>query len=716
MLLLLPPAYGFDPTLAFPFFKQAVVNLGLLYVPFVVVVLVGTSNAVNLTDGLDGLAIGVTLIAAATYAVFTYIAGNRIVATYLQVPYVSGVGEVAVFCAALVGASLGFLWFNAHPAEVIMGDVGSLSLGAAIGTVAVLAKQEIVLVLVGGVFVVEALSVMLQVASFKLTGRRIFRMSPHPPPLRAGRLGRVEDHRALLDPGDPLRAARPVDLEAAMSDLGAGRDWRRVLVYGLGVSGTAAARLLRSRGVEVLGVDARPPPALALGGLAGDPGFTLRAGAEPESLAELALALPEAAELDAVVLSPGVPPDRPLVADARRRGLPVVAEVELAFPLLTGPVAAITGSNGKSTTTAMTGAMLRAAGRQVEVCGNIGEAVSARVDGSPGRAFVVELSSFQLEAVDTFRPRAAALLNLAPDHLDRHRGMGAYAAAKRRLFARQEAGDVAVLNADDPGSAATEVRARRRLFSRLQPVADGCFLAGEAVVEAAPDAPPTELFGRSDVPVPGAHNLENAMAAALLARALGASPRAVREGLAGFRGLPHRMARVAEHGGVVWYDDSKGTNAAATAKSLVDLPDGRVHLILGGRAKGEDPAVAETLAPLVARKARRVYLIGEAAADLERALAATVAEAAPRERAGTLERAVAAAAAAARPGDVVLLSPACASFDQFENYAHRGERFPRAGGRDRRCRGDGGGGPWPRSSPLTNGCSPSSSSSSAAAW
>jgi phospho-N-acetylmuramoyl-pentapeptide-transferase len=177
-LLALPAGYGFNPTLAFPFFKQVVLNLGLLYVPFVVVVLVGSSNAVNLTDGLDGLAIGVTMIAASTYAVFTYVAGNRVVATYLQVPYVAGVGEVAVFCAALVGASLGFLWFNAHPAEVFMGDVGSLAIGAAIGTVAVLAKQEIVLVLVGGIFVAEALSVMLQVASFKLTGRRILRMSP----------------------------------------------------------------------------------------------------------------------------------------------------------------------------------------------------------------------------------------------------------------------------------------------------------------------------------------------------------------------------------------------------------------------------------------------------------------------------------------------------------------------------------------------------------
>jgi phospho-N-acetylmuramoyl-pentapeptide-transferase len=177
-LLLLPASYGFSPNLVFPFFKAAVLRLGLFYVPFVVLVLVGASNAVNLTDGLDGLAIGATAIAAATYAVFTYVAGNRLIAGYLQVSHVPGVGEVAVYCGALVGASLGFLWYNAHPAEVFMGDVGSLSLGAAIGSVAVLAKQELLLVLVGGLFVLEALSVIIQVASFKLTGRRVFRMAP----------------------------------------------------------------------------------------------------------------------------------------------------------------------------------------------------------------------------------------------------------------------------------------------------------------------------------------------------------------------------------------------------------------------------------------------------------------------------------------------------------------------------------------------------------
>ncbi len=178
LLPLLPADAPFSPTLAFPFLKDLVLNLGVLYVPFVVFVLVGSSNAVNLTDGLDGLAIGATLIAAGTYAIFTYVAGNRVVASYLQVPYVAGAGELTVFCGSLVGASVGFLWFNSHPAEVFMGDVGSLALGGGIGIVAVIAKQELVLALVGGLFVLEALSVILQVASFKLRGKRVFRMAP----------------------------------------------------------------------------------------------------------------------------------------------------------------------------------------------------------------------------------------------------------------------------------------------------------------------------------------------------------------------------------------------------------------------------------------------------------------------------------------------------------------------------------------------------------
>lgn len=468
----------------------------------------------------------------------------------------------------------------------------------------------------------------------------------------------------------------------------------RALVYGLGLSGRAASRLLLALGARVVGVDARPAEALELGELPGQAGFELRAGGEPGELP---------AGVDAVVVSPGVPLDRPLLEEARRRGVPVLAEVELAYPFLDGPLVAITGSNGKSTTTALAGAMLREAAFDVSVCGNIGTPLSAEVDaavvaferprpgagalpggaggaGEPGRSariYVAELSSFQLQAIHRLRPRAAALLNLAPDHLDRHGGLEAYGAAKRRIFENQQPGDVAVVNADDPLVRDTVVRARRRAFSLTGPVDDGCFLergpAGARVVERCPgedSGGARELFRPEDSPLAGEHNLANAMAAALLARALGAPPEACRRGLASFRGLPHRMERVAEAGGVVWYDDSKGTNPAATVGCLAGLADASVHLILGGRNKGAD---LRELAPAVARKARRVYLIGEAAGELEAVLEGT----APLIRAGTLEAAVSRAASTARPGEVVLLSPACASFDQFRDFNDRGDAFQR---------------------------------------
>ena len=445
-------------------------------------------------------------------------------------------------------------------------------------------------------------------------------------------------------------------------DLGAGRRWRRVLVYGLGLSGAAAARLAAARGAAVLGVDARP---------AADLDLDLPAGARFEAWSEDEAARRELpADVEAVVLSPGVPPGRPALVEARRRGLPVIAEIELAFPLLDGPVVAITGSNGKSTTTALAGAMIGSDGRPVEVCGNIGTPLSAVVDGPPGRTFVVEVSSFQLEAIETFRPRAAAWLNLSPDHLDRYASLDDYAAAKARLFERQEAGDVAVVNADDPRTAAAATRARRRAFSRRGAVDDGCFLDGGTVIERAPGEADRPLFAAADLPLAGAHNLENAMAAALLARAVEAPAEAIRGALAGFHGLPHRMVRLDVGGPLTWYDDSKATNIAAAAKSLAGLPDGRVHLVLGGRAKGDDPA---ELAALVGAKARAVYVIGESA----ELFAAALEGAAPVHRAGTLERAVEEAARRAEPGDVVLLAPACASFDQFESYAHRGREFER---------------------------------------
>lgn len=438
----------------------------------------------------------------------------------------------------------------------------------------------------------------------------------------------------------------------------------RALVYGLGLSGLAAARLLRRAGTEVIGFDDRPLPADRLGELAADPGFRLLGRDAPQTLPE---------GVEAVIASPGVPAGRPLLAAARERGIPVVAEVELAWQHLRGKVVAITGSNGKSTTTALAGALLAAAGEPVAVCGNIGLPLSACVEPAaapPGRLFVVELSSFQLEGIASLAPAAAALLNVSPDHLDRHGDLAAYRAAKQRIFAFQGPGDVAVVNADEPGLAPETLAARLRRFSLAGPVEDGCWLDGDRVVERGPGEAPADLFRLADLPLAGRHNLENAMAAALLALAVGASRASLPAALRAFRGLPHRLQRVGERGGVVFFDDSKGTNVGATARSLEGFPAGSVHLILGGRNKGADLAA---LRPSVARAARAVYLIGEASAELAPALDG-VCLVVP---CGTLDLAVARAAAAAGPGEAVLLSPACASFDQFRDFVHRGEEFQR---------------------------------------
>jgi UDP-N-acetylmuramoylalanine--D-glutamate ligase len=437
-------------------------------------------------------------------------------------------------------------------------------------------------------------------------------------------------------------------------------EWRRVLVYGMGRSGLAATRLLRSRGVAVVGIDARRDVMMA--DLDGDPGIELRLGVEDAPLPS---------GIDGVVLSPGVPASSPLVREAEARGVPVIAEVELAFPFLDGTVVAITGSNGKSTTATLTAAMLEEAGRPAVLCGNIGEPLAGQVDGPSGRVFVVELSSFQLETVRRFRADAAALLNVTPDHLDRYADFAAYAAAKARIFERQDESSTAVLNADDPEVAAVGggiARARRRWFSLRGAVEDGCFVNGEAVVEAAPGRPPQELFRVAEMAMVGSHNVENAMAASLLALAAGGDRASLRPVVTRFDGLPHRTRRVRERGGVAWYDDSKGTNVGATQKSLEGFSDGSVHLVLGGLGKGQDFA---PLRDTVRRKAKAVYLIGAAAAEIDAALAGVVTV----RRSGTLERAVASAAAAAQRGDVVLLSPACASFDQFTDFTHRGRRF-----------------------------------------
>lgn len=481
---------------------------------------------------------------------------------------------------------------------------------------------------------------------------------------------------------------------------GGGGVWRHVAVYGLGASGQAALDLLRRHQVEVIAWDDRPRAAFdaaLLARLEDDPGVTLQLEGALVSPADIARVV---ASIDGVVVSPGVPSERPLMRAARDRSLPIIGEVELAFAQLQtdrgtetrtekgraerdrGPhaVIAITGSNGKSTTTALTGALLSAGGWPTSVCGNFGPPFAGEVppaDAAAGaHAFVVELSSFQLEAVDTFRPRAAALLNLSPDHIDRHGDLAAYLAAKARIFARQGSDDIAVLNADDPHASGLPVPGRRRLFSRRGPVTDGCFVDGEHVLEVAPGRTPSTLFAVADVTMPGTHNLENAMAAALLARSLTVPADAIVRAMRGFRGLPHRLQRVAEHDGVRFFDDSKGTNVGATVASLEGFDDHSVHLILGGQTKGAD---FTALCKPVAAKARRVYLIGEAADTLATTLGAGVSDAPIAvEHAGTIEQAVTAACREARAGESVVLSPACASFDQFAGFVDRGRAFQRA--------------------------------------
>ena len=379
---------------------------------------------------------------------------------------------------------------------------------------------------------------------------------------------------------------------------------------------------------------------------------------------------------DWLAISPGVPPDAPAVATARARGLPVLAEIEIAWRIAEAEApgrnrwVAVTGTNGKSTTTTWIAETLRRSGRPVALAGNIGAPLSGFLSESGGRErdFVCEVSSFQLEAIDRFRPDVAVLTNITPDHLDRYPGFGEYAAAKARLFARQRPEDVAILNADDPASSGIPTRARRVLFSRRgRPAGQGAWLEqGEIVSDAAGDR--HAVVSADRLALPGAHNLENALAVVAAAECLGAPAESIADALTRFQGLPHRTELVAESGGVRYVDDSKGTNVDAAAKSLEGFADGSVLLILGGRDKHGDFA---SLRELAARKARIVLTIGEAAETIESALAG----AAPLERAGTMEKAVARAAALARPGDTVLLSPACASFDQYGNFEERGRHF-----------------------------------------
>ena len=438
-----------------------------------------------------------------------------------------------------------------------------------------------------------------------------------------------------------------------------------VVVVGLARSGVAAALLLAGRGEAVVATDRKGP-----GELQEEVLRLQAAGVKLELGSHEAATFARASK---VVVSPGVPFDLPELQVARRAGIPVLAEIEMAFEYLKGTVAAVTGTKGKSTTTAALGAMLKEAGRDARVGGNIGEALSSLVDGSTDdTVFAVEVSSFQLEGILRFRPRVAVFLNLSADHLDRHPSFEAYKAAKARIFENQERGDFAGVNAYDSQVLALAHAGRAQVVTfspQGVPPGDGAFFAG-GVARLRRGGKEEALFALTDVQLRGAHLASDLLAAATAARLLGASAEAIARAVRAFRGVEHVLEHVATLDGVDYYNDSKATNVDAAEKSLAAFPR-PVLLILGGRYKGGDFAL---LAPALRAHGKRVLAIGEAQERIARSLQAVV----PVDRASSLEDAVERAQAAAAPGDVVLLAPACSSFDMFRDYADRGRRFKEA--------------------------------------
>jgi UDP-N-acetylmuramoylalanine--D-glutamate ligase len=436
---------------------------------------------------------------------------------------------------------------------------------------------------------------------------------------------------------------------------------KRVTVAGAARSGIAASSLLARRGARVTLSDTRAdvPEARPLTAV----GVALEFGGHRAETF---------ADADLVVLSPGVPPEQPAIDAARRRGVPVIGELELASRWLRGRIVAITGTKGKSTTTELTGRILEAAGHKVAVGGNIGAPLSAQVDlSTPDTFHVVEASSFQLEAIETFHPWVAVMLNFSPDHLDRHPTVGAYAAAKARIFENQQSGDWAVVNADDPGVAemARKGRATVRRFARKGPIAEGTAIEEGWIVDRR-GSRTERLVPLDAVHLLGPHLVDDVMAAATVGTIAGAAPAAMTAAVESFEGLEHAMELVADVAGVRFVNDSKATNVESALRSIESFDTGLVP-IMGGRFKGGDLRILR--APLAAR-ARAVVAIGEATARLHEALAGAV----PVHDAASLDEAVKKAFGLASPAGVVLLAPACASFDMFRDYAERGRRFKEA--------------------------------------
>ena len=437
---------------------------------------------------------------------------------------------------------------------------------------------------------------------------------------------------------------------------------KRVLVVGLGKSGVASALFLKKQGARVTVSDTKSGdelrneiPVLL------DHGITVETGGHGDRTFR---------GQDLIVVSPGVPVDAPPLAQARALGESVIGEVELAAQFLPGPIVAITGSNGKTTTTTLAGEIMTAGGFPTLVGGNIGTpAISLAERATPESVIVLEVSSFQLETIQTFRPKVAVILNVTPDHLDRHRTFENYTNAKARVFENQQASDFTVLNADDPTCVAMAARTRAQVFwfSRQKEVQRGAWVRdGNVLFRDASGQ--REILQVSEIPLKGAHNLENVLAAVCAGALMGCAPEKIRQAVQNFKAVEHRLEFVATIRGVDYYNDSKATNVDATIKALESFP-ANIHLILGGKDKGSDYTV---LNDLLRQRVKRVYTIGAAAAKIEGQIVFPKSEIVHAE---TLENAIRKANAAAVPGDVVLLAPACASFDQFKNYEQRGKVF-----------------------------------------
>ncbi len=435
---------------------------------------------------------------------------------------------------------------------------------------------------------------------------------------------------------------------------------KRVLVVGLGKSGVASALFLEKHGARVAVSDAKSEeqlreeiPVLL------DHGISVETGQHGGRTFR---------DQDLIVVSPGVPYDVPQLVQARAMGIPVIGEVELAARFLKGKIVAITGSNGKTTTTTLAGEIISAGGAKALVGGNIGTPAISFVESSTDDTWVVlEISSFQLETIETFHPKIAVVLNVTPDHLDRHYTFENYAAAKTRIFENQNAQDFAVLNADNEPCVAMAAKAVAAVywFSRLREIERGAFVRNERIFWRD-SKKEREIMPVSDISLKGSHNLENVLAGVCVGMLVGIEPAKMRVAIAGFKAVEHRLEYLATVRGVEYYNDSKATNVDATIKALESFP-GRIHLILGGKDKGSDYSV---LNPLLEERVKRVYTVGAAAAKIESQVRGTEVVSA-----GTLEAAVRRASEAATPGDVVLLAPACASFDQFDSYEHRGRAF-----------------------------------------